>query len=106
MRTFLIAALFAIVPSIGPASAADGCGPVAIVRLAAPASSMAGVPAPACGTSALPGLNPALPVASGTSGAGVSEHVSRRTEALLSPGTSNWNRRNRATVAALSRDWV
>jgi hypothetical protein len=27
MRTFLIAALFAIVPSIGPASAADGCGP-------------------------------------------------------------------------------
>jgi hypothetical protein len=27
MRTFLIAALFAIVPSIGPANAADGCGP-------------------------------------------------------------------------------
>jgi hypothetical protein len=27
MRTFLIAALFAIVPGIGPASAADGCGP-------------------------------------------------------------------------------
>jgi hypothetical protein len=27
MRTFLIAALFAIVPSIGPADAADGCGP-------------------------------------------------------------------------------
>jgi hypothetical protein len=26
MRTFLIAALFAIVPSIGPANAADGCG--------------------------------------------------------------------------------
>jgi hypothetical protein len=27
MRTFLIAALFAIVPGIGPADAADGCGP-------------------------------------------------------------------------------
>ncbi|SIO55019.1 hypothetical protein SAMN05443247_07968 [Bradyrhizobium erythrophlei] len=27
MRTFLIAALFAIVASIGPANAADGCGP-------------------------------------------------------------------------------
>jgi hypothetical protein len=27
MRTFLIAALFAIVPSIGAANAADGCGP-------------------------------------------------------------------------------
>ena len=27
MRTFLIAALFAIVPSIVPANAADGCGP-------------------------------------------------------------------------------
>jgi len=27
MRTFLIAAVFAIVPSIGPANAADGCGP-------------------------------------------------------------------------------
>jgi hypothetical protein len=27
MKTFLIAALFAIVPSIGPTNAADGCGP-------------------------------------------------------------------------------
>jgi hypothetical protein len=27
MRAFLIAALFAIVPSIGAANAADGCGP-------------------------------------------------------------------------------
>jgi len=27
MRTFLMAALFAIVTSIGPANAADGCGP-------------------------------------------------------------------------------
>jgi hypothetical protein len=27
MKTFLIAALFAIVPSIGPANAAGGCGP-------------------------------------------------------------------------------
>ena len=27
MRTFLIAAVFAIVPSISPANAADGCGP-------------------------------------------------------------------------------
>ena len=27
MKTFLIAALFAIVPSIGPADAAGGCGP-------------------------------------------------------------------------------
>jgi hypothetical protein len=27
MRTFLIAALFVVIPSLGPASAADGCGP-------------------------------------------------------------------------------
>jgi hypothetical protein len=27
MKTFLIVALFAIVPSISPANAADGCGP-------------------------------------------------------------------------------
>jgi hypothetical protein len=27
MRTFLIAALFSIVASVGPADAADGCGP-------------------------------------------------------------------------------
>ena len=27
MRTILIAGMFAIIPSIGPANAADGCGP-------------------------------------------------------------------------------
>jgi hypothetical protein len=27
MRAFVIAALFAIIPSIGAANAADGCGP-------------------------------------------------------------------------------
>jgi hypothetical protein len=61
-------------------------GPVAIVRPVAHASWTAGVPALAYGTSALPGLIPALRVVvMDTSGAQASEHVSRRIEAALLP---------------------
>lgn len=82
MRTFLIAALFAIVAGIGPANAADGCGP-----------GCHSTPGGACvvdgwGTGAriwneCPAGASLAPraVVMGTSGAGVSEHVSRRSKA-------------------------
>src|SRR5258708_39670512 len=69
MRTFLIAALFAIVASIGPANAADGCGPGCHSTPGGDASSTAGVPGPAYGTSAPLGRSPARRVlVMGTSG--------------------------------------
>jgi hypothetical protein len=81
MRTFLIAALFAIVASIGPADAADGCGPGCHSTPGGACVVDGWGTGPAYGTSALPGRNPALPVVMGTSGARVSAHVSRQTEA-------------------------
>jgi hypothetical protein len=50
---------------------------VAIVQRMAGASSMAGEPARACGTNALPGLGPVLPADRAMSGARGCEPVSR-----------------------------
>jgi hypothetical protein len=77
MRTLLIAALFVIIPGLGPASAADGCGP-----------GCHSTPGGACvvdgwGTGAPvwnecpAGARPVLPVLLGTPGTGICEPASR-----------------------------
>ena len=78
MRTFLIAAVFAIVPSIARLMPQTDAGPAVTARLAALASWMAGVPALAFGTSAQSRLVPVLLVVMGTSGAPFFGLASRR----------------------------
>jgi hypothetical protein len=68
MRACLIAVLFAIVNSIVPASAADGCGPGCHNTPGGACVVNGWVPARTYGTSALPGLIPVLPVLQGING--------------------------------------